>query len=386
MKRLAIITSHPIQYNAPWFKLLAKRKNLAVKVFYTWGQSEKDTKYDPGFAKNVKWDIPLLEGYEYRFVNNISEEPGSHHFKGIYNPTLIKEIEQWNPDAILVFGWNFKSHLKVIRYFKGKNRIIFRGDSTLLDEGISFSLKKNLRRVFLRWVYRHVDKALYVGTANREYYRALGLKNDQLVFAPHAIDNNRFMQDRQHDVRKQLGIPIEEIVFLFAGKFEEKKNPSFLLESFIQSGLKNAHLLMVGNGHLETILKNKVLEQNLDFRRRIHFIDFQNQSKMPEIYQTCDVLVLPSQGPGETWGLAVNEAMASGKAVLVSNKCGCAADLIQEGINGYVFESNNKEDLIKKMNQFSLQKASLRIMGNQSLQIIQDWSFQKICEAIEQSI
>ncbi|HEY8661946.1 MAG TPA: glycosyltransferase family 1 protein, partial [Hanamia sp.] len=85
MKRLAIITTHPIQYNAPWFKLLAERKKLKVMVFYTWSQVEKEGKYDPGFGKNVEWDIPLLDGYEYRFINNISNEPGSHHFNGIDN-------------------------------------------------------------------------------------------------------------------------------------------------------------------------------------------------------------------------------------------------------------------------------------------------------------
>ena len=167
---------------------------------------------------------------------------------------------------------------------------------------------------------------------------------------------------------------------------EAKKNPALLLEAFIQSGLTNAHLIMVGNGALETRLKTKAGEQILEMQQRIHFLDFQNQRKMPEIYKTSDVFVLPSQGPGETWGLAVNEAMASGKAVLVSDQCGCAVDLVQNGINGYIFESNNREDLINKMKQLSAQKTSLHKMGNQSLQMIQNWSFEKICEAIERSI
>lgn len=386
LNKIAIISTHPIQYNAPWFKLLAERKKLEVMVFYTWGQLEGGTKYDPGFGKNIEWDIPLIEGYDYRFVKNISTKPGSHHFKGIDNPTLIKEIQLWNPDAILIFGWSFKSHLKVLRYFKRKRRILFRGDSNLLDEAKEFSARKGIRKIFLKWVYSHVDIVLYVGSANKKYYLEYGLKKEQLSFAPHAIDNDRFMQARQYNMRQQLGIPIEDMVFLFAGKFEAKKNPVLLLEAFIQLDAKNTHLLMVGNGYLEGGLKSRVIEQNPEIRKRIHFMDFQNQSIMPSIYQTGDVIILPSQGPGETWGLAVNEAMASGKAVLVSDKCGCAVDLVQNGINGYVFESNNKEDLVKKMKKFNLQNASLVTMGNQSLQIIQNWSFQKICEAIEQSV
>ena len=103
MKKLAILTSHPIQYNAPWFRMLTDRNEIQLKVFYTWDQTEHGLKYDHGFGKKVEWDIPLLVGYDYRFVKNISKDPGSHHFKGLINPTLNKEIEEWGPDALLVF-------------------------------------------------------------------------------------------------------------------------------------------------------------------------------------------------------------------------------------------------------------------------------------------
>src|SRR5438067_5308801 len=119
VKKLAIVSSHPIQYNAPFFKLLAERKKIEVKVFYTWSQA-KEKVYDPGFGREREWDIPLLDGYEYEFVTNTSKNPGSHHFKGIKNPDLINKIEAWGATALLVFGWSFQSHLKCIRYFKNK--------------------------------------------------------------------------------------------------------------------------------------------------------------------------------------------------------------------------------------------------------------------------
>src|SRR5215218_1976209 len=111
MKKLAIVTTHPIQYNAPWFKLLSQRGRINVKVFYTWSQTERGPKYDPTFKKMVEWDIPLLQDYSYEFVENISKDPGSHHFNGVNNPTLNKTIETWGPDAVLVIGWSYKSHL-----------------------------------------------------------------------------------------------------------------------------------------------------------------------------------------------------------------------------------------------------------------------------------
>src|SRR5688572_4281377 len=133
MKRLAIITTHPVQYNAPLFAMLHKRANILVKVFYTWGESVLKNKFDPGFQRTVEWDIDLLSDYEYVFVNNISRKPGSAHYSGIDNPGLSEEIDHWQPDAVLVFGWKFKSHLKVLRHYHGKIPVLFRGDSTLLD-------------------------------------------------------------------------------------------------------------------------------------------------------------------------------------------------------------------------------------------------------------
>ena len=383
MKRLAIITTHPIQYNAPLFKLLNERGHLRIKVFYTWGEAVLQKKYDPGFGKTIAWDIPLLEGYEYSFVKNVSKAPGSHHFKGIINPTLNKEIEEWGANAILVYGWNFMSHLQCLRYFHKRIPVLFRGDSTLLNE--QTLLRKVLRKQFLRFVYRHIDKVLYVGSANKAYYKEYGVKKQQLVFAPHAIDIDRFASDNIHlakearEWKEQLGIPGCSIIILFAGKLELVKNPGLLISAFGSLNLENFHLVIAGNGGLENELKLISKHNN-----HIHFIPFQNQSLMPALYRLADVFVLPSIS--ETWGLAVNEAMACGKAVLVSNKCGCAQDLVQSGINGYVFESTNKEDLVKKMKQLNLEKAAFITMGNRSLQIIQDWSFQKICEAIEQSI
>lgn len=122
-KKLAIISTHPIQYYAPVFQLLAKRMN--IKVFYTAGNSSLK-KYDIGFKQKIEWDIPLLEGYEYEFLENSAKNKGSHHFNGIINPNAISKLKNFHPDAILIYGWAYKSHLKIIRYFKNKIPVYFR--------------------------------------------------------------------------------------------------------------------------------------------------------------------------------------------------------------------------------------------------------------------
>jgi glycosyltransferase involved in cell wall biosynthesis len=378
MRRLAIVTTHPIQYYAPLFRELAK--HLSIKVFYTWSQS-KGKIFDEDFGIERQWDIPLLEGYSYTFVNNIATHPGSSHFTGIKNPSLIKEVEAWNPDAILIFGWAFISHLKALLYFHKKVPLLFRGDSTLLDESPGFSVKKIVRRYFLKWVYRHIDYALYVGKANKQYFIAHGVKEHQLIFAPHAIDNKRFA-DSAADVQeksKSLGIDAGDIVFLFAGKLIKKKNPDFLIRSFLKvaRNKSSVKLIIAGNGELKEFLKQQYAQDN-----NVIFLNFQNQTAMPALYKTADVFVLPSQGPGETWGLAVNEAMACSKALLVSDKCGCAADLVQAGVNGYLFKSNDEEDISTKI-YLMLDKQKLQAMGRNSFARVQYWSYDKTVLAIK---
>ncbi len=341
--RLAILSSHPIQYNAPWFKGLASHKGHVLKVFYTWSQTEAGRKYDPGFKKEIAWDIPLLEGYDYSFVKNIAADPGSHHFGGIDNPELISELKTWKPDAILVMGWSFKSHLRAIRYFHGKIPVIFRGDSTLLDE--SGGLKTLLRRVFLKWVYSYIDYALYVGENNKQYFLAHGLNKDQLVYVPHAIDNIRFEQPddiytaKAAQLRHDLHIAATDFVVLFAGKFEQKKNPLFLVSLAKALDSRNIRFLFAGNGEL----KESILEQTGQ-DPRFTMIDFQNQTDMPVIYRLANLFVLPSAGPGETWGLALNEAMASGIPVIASAKTGGAIDLIKDGVSGKIINANDVQE------------------------------------------
>ena len=379
MKKLAIITSHPIQYNAPLFKLLANRKNISIKVFYTWSQSEFGEKYDPGFGKKIEWDIPLLEGYEYFFSKNVSKSPGSHHFRGIDNPNLINEISDCQPNAILVYGWSFKSHLKIMRFFKGKIPILFRGDSTLLDD--KNGIKKILRRLSLKYILSNIDIALYAGEANKKYYEAAGIQSSNLYFMPHSVENVRFGRTEMNiknaqGIREKCNIGLEEIVFLFAGKIDENKNIRQLINIFKSPDVK-AHLLIAGTGVLENELK-EISKSNLD---KIHFLGFQNQNAMPSVFNSSNVFILPSTS--ETWGLSINEAMAAGNSILLSDKCGAAYDLVEENVNGFIFPISNFEILKEKILYLINNKTQVKEMGQKSCEKIKEYNYLKCVNVIE---
>jgi glycosyltransferase involved in cell wall biosynthesis len=355
-----------------------------------------------------------------------------------------------------------------MRHFKGKIPIIFRGDSTLLDEPNGFSIKKWGRQQLLKWVYSYVDHALSPGTASDEYFKWVGLKSHQINRARHAVENERFMgemengnwelgngrwemENKAKKWRQELGILDDKKVFLFAGKFEPKKDPLLLIRAFKQLLQKRSdiHLIMVGNGILEEQIKKEIsisqfpstpstpstlstqttsfnfsqhsstpsttstslnLPQppstSLNFSQHsstsstpstpsttstslnlpqppstfpITFLPFQNQSLMPIIYRLGDVFILPSQS--ETWGLAINEAMASGRVVIASDKCGGSADLVSENYNGFIFKAGEGADLLKKME--AILDANIRTMGENARQLIRKFNYEDFVIALE---
>jgi len=385
--RLAIVTTHPIQYYAPVFRTLAQYPDIELRVFYTWSQAATSGMFDPGFGTNVNWDIPLLDGYAYQFVENVASRPGLDHFRGLNTPTLASDVESWGADALLVYTWNSLAHLNVLRYFKGRIPVLFRGDSTLIDRRPWW--RTIARRVCLTWIYRHVDVAIAVGTNNREYFQWCGLEPERIALAPHSVDTMRFGADGAHHEavatqwRQQLGIDPESIVMVFAGKFQSKKNPGLLLDAF-ESLPDCAHLVLVGNGDLENELKQKAAAMG---RSRVHFLPFQNQTLMPAVYRLGDLFILPSQGPEETWGLAINEAMASGRPAIASTKVGGACDLIQEGETGWIFESGDRrslEDILRRA--IGLGRNRLRTMGENAQASSAGWSTEYSARCIGEAV
>lgn len=360
------------------FRLLAQTQGVEVKVFYTWSQA-RESVADKEFGREIVWDIPLLDGYDYEFIENISAKP-KQSFGGLVNPGLIPAIERWKPDAVLVFGWNFSSHFKAMRHFHGKVPVWFRGDSTLLDE--KPGVKTLLRRMALRYVYSFVDRAFYVGENNRQYFLVHGLKESQLTFAPHAIDNARFGREEAKTEglkwRKELGYTDDDIVILYAGKISARKNIADFtrqaidyIEANPSSKLK---LLIVGNGENENILPR---------HSAIRRMDFQNQSRMPALNHLADIVVLPSKW-GETWGLAINEAMAAGKPVIVTSKVGCTIDLVKDDVNGYYFSLDDESHNQKMFSQ--LENINLSGIGLYNQEMISNWSYQAIVNAITTQI
>lgn len=385
MSRLAIVTSHPIQYYAPWFCDIAQQADLDLKVFYLWNFGVTQ-QLDIGFNQSLQWDIPLLKGYDFEFVPNVSPNPGTHHLWGLQNPSLLKQVKAFRPDIVLLMCYHYAS---LYRFLAGWNSrqtpLLFRGDSHRLVP--NSGIKSRLKQQAITQIYRRFAACLYVGKANYDYFRYHNVPHHNLFFSPHAIDNDRFFHQTDEATqgaivwKKELGIPDTHTVILFAGKFEPKKRPLDLLTAFIMADLSQVSLLFVGAGSLESDLRAAA-----DRHLHIHLAPFQNQSLMPRTYAIADVVVLPSYGSGETWGLVINEAMCMGKPVIVSSYVGCAQDLVEDGKNGFIFPAGNIKALSHCLAKILQHPNQLKILGNASQSKIKEYSYKQATEGLMKAI
>jgi glycosyltransferase involved in cell wall biosynthesis len=348
-RRLAIVLSHPTQYYSPWFRWLRANTPLAFRVFYL-DESGLTPTRDEKFQKTFSWDVDLTGGYDWELLENTARRPSTLRFFGLRNPALHRRIEDWGATAILLFGYNYAAHLKLIAWARRKKiPLLFRGDSHLLGRPLPKFLKKTL----LTWLFRQFAAITYVGEANRDYFRFHGAPEEKLFFVPHAVNAAHFdpaspaHRNISLALRVELGLSAQTRVILFAGKLIPQKQPLALLEAFLGLNPSNAALIFVGEGPEKPEMLARAAKAPSD--ANLQFLPFANQSEMPSRYLLADLFVLPSRGAYETWGLAVNEAMHLGLPCLVSDQVGCQRDLVTEGETGWVFHANDPTSLREKL-------------------------------------
>jgi len=309
-------------------------------VFYLWDFGVKATR-DRQFGRTFAWDVDLLDGYEHEFVPNTGADPGTHHFWGLRNPGAIDRLRKWQPDMILLFGYKYATHVRILAWARWRGiPLLFRGDSHFMGR----RTPSGLQRMALTVLYRQFAAITYVGEANRDYFTALGVTASKMFFAPHAVDDHLFdaaqpeHQAEADALRTALGIAPGTRVVLFAGKLIPAKQPRELLQAYLAAQVPSTALVFVGEGEEKAALVDVARSARAGI---VHFLPFANQSEMPARYLLADIFALPSRGLYETWGLAVNEAMHMGVPALVSDRVGCQRDLVSPGETGWVFPAES---------------------------------------------
>jgi len=384
--RLAIFASHPVQYQSPLWRDIAKEADIDPTVYYCvdWGVTEK---VNPQYGVKYKWDMPLLEGYTSVFLKNYAKDPRPF-FGGMINPGIIPALEQHKYDAVIILGhMDISVWLGFLGAWLSNTPIFLRTvASCYYDDNVPQPVLKTIvKRTMLKTLYSTVSGFLSIGTRNKAFYRSYGAPEKKIFNFPYGVDNNFFAyeggrwKDKREEVRRELGIRKDALIILFASRISEIKHPEYALDAYKTFKEKmgetpHTALLYVGEGDLRPMLEERVKKENIP---DVYFAGFKNQTGMAKYYTISDIFIRTGGPYKGDWGATVNEAMVCGLPVVAADALGAGDDLIYPGENGEIYPLGDTDALAKILEELIHNNNLRRRMSARSKEIIAGWGYKE---------
>jgi len=390
--RLAYVVSHPIQYQAELLRRIAADPAIDLRVFFCSDFSLRSYQ-DKGFGVAVAWDVPLTEGYAStvlpRWRDTHSPSPTRPIARGFFR-AFLRGVDSKPFDAVWVHGYSTVNALHAMLAAKALGIPVLVRTDSWLGERLRTTAKLHQKKLFFRLLSTLIQGVLAVGQRNFAYWKHYFGEEFPIFLMPYAVDNEYFAKRTEDaaatrgELQTALQLNPERPVILYASKLIKRKNADQLLEAFLQ--LRNVvqsrpYLLFIGDGELHESLVHRVAEANAEDDVRL--LGFRNQSELPRFFDLSDVFVLPARH--EAYGLIVNEAMAAGLPVIVSDDVGCADDLVRNRENGFVYPVGNVEALRDALIAV-LAPGEAERMGADSRSIIEKWSFTEDIAALKTAL
>ncbi len=304
-------------------------------------------------------------------------------------------LNELRPEVVAIAGWSEKEALGALGWcLKTRTPAVVMSDSTAWDE---------TRVPWKEWVKRRLialcGAGFVAGSPHSDYLAGLGMDRSRIFLGYDTVDNAYFeakareVRDRQRQLAVPTGLP--DRYFLATARFVTKKNLQRLIRGYgryrqlVDGGHPEPHgskhkpwdLVLMGDGPLKSELTQLINELGLG--QSIVLTGFRQYQDLPSYYGLASAFILASTT--DQWGLVVNEAMASGLPVLVSNRCGCAMDLVREGINGYTFDPYQEEEIAASMLRIAgnpTGEMALEKMGAASQEMIKDWGLDRFAHGL----
>ncbi len=392
--RLAYLVSHPIQYQAPLLRRIAQEPDIDLTVFFGSDFSVRDYK-DQGFGVGVRWDVPLLDGYQHEFLPVLRDTANP----GVMSPLnhgVFRRLRGGKAapgfDVLWVHGYSSINALQGMLAAKALGiPVLVRAEPWLGDRDRSASTLA-AKKLFFKLLVGLTDGALPIGTRNAAYWRHYLGEDFPLFPMPYAVDNDYF-RSRSEEARsgrsvlqKELKLDPSRPVILFASKLQQRKRCADLLAAYrnLAKGAISGtlpYLVIVGDGEERSALEKEAAESGLE---GVRFCGFRNQSELPGFFDIATVFVLPSRH--EPWGLIVNEVMNAGRAVIVSDDVGCQPDLIEDGVEGCVFPVGDVAALTDALRRVLAAPETAAAMGQRGLAKIQTWDFEEDVRGLRRAL
>jgi glycosyltransferase involved in cell wall biosynthesis len=385
-RRIAIVASHVIQYQDPFFRLLAADPEVDLTVLYL-SDAGVRTYRDADMGTALKWDVELLTGYNHAFLRNLvhdSNRGWTRHVNPGIVPALLREPYEM---VIFMLGWGSISALVGVAacWWAGVPFFLY-GDSSFPPP--ETTLRSRMRARLLRALFGSASGFMVSGALNADYYRHYGASPDHFFLLPWAVDNDRFANacrfapGERDALRARLGIRPDQTVFVFSAKLVERKDPMTLLRAYERMPDRDhAAVLFLGDGVLREPLETFARENSLG---DVHFAGFVNQSELPKYYGMSDIFVLPSTY--EPRGAVINEAMACGLAVIVTDRCGSIGDIVLENENAYIVPAGDANALAAAMSRLADDPELRERMAQRSREIIATWTFAHGVEGVKAAL
>lgn len=346
---IAIVVSHPIQHFCPQYVSFSKMEGVRCKVFFASAHGFK--KYiDPFFKQEISWDNLHLDQFEHVFMNGETMIPSDKKIDAI---TAEQELEIFNPDLIIIYGYFQKLQRRVHKWAVSKGvKIAYISDSELRHK--RNPVKRKLMEIFIKQYFSGISYFLSVGDANEEFYTSHGVSKDQMIRMHFPIDVEQYKiqygkrELLKKEIREKYSIRENEIVISVVGKLVSWKNQDHIIKALqlLEEDNMRLHLFIIGSGKMLDSWKNKAKSLKVS---KVYFTGFVQIKELPAYYATSDIYIHPASI--EPHSIAISEAIYMGCPILVSNRCGSYgnSDDVQEGKNGFVFSFANIRDLKSKM-------------------------------------
>ena len=382
-RRLAIVASHVIQYQAPFYQRLARESGIDLTVLYC-SRAGAESYRDRDMQTTLAWNLDLLAGYRHRFLRNFGFGEG---YTRLINPGLVPALVRGRFDAaIFLMGWGSISALLGILACRlaGIPFFLF-GDSSFPPP--ETTLPRKLRAAYLRALFRLPAGFMTSGVLNAEYYRHYGADPERFFLLPWAVDNVRFARESRFEpgeresLRARFGIAPEQLGIVFSAKLVARKDPMTLLRAVASMEHRDrAVIVLLGHGELRPELERFASEHRINVR----FAGFVNQAELAKHYAMGDVFVLPSVY--EPRGAVINEAMACGLPVIVTDRCGSIGDIVLAGENAFIFEAGDAAALSRQLDRLVAEPALRARMARRSLEIIASWDYERGVAGVKEAL
>jgi glycosyltransferase involved in cell wall biosynthesis len=369
--RVLVLSDRPVQYASPLLRREAKHPQLEILVAYCSLEGAKAA-VDPGYGIEVKWDVPLLEGYDW--LSLADEKDGAR--PGLFSRALWRLVRGGNFDAMYVGGYYFREAWTAMLAAKLTGVPILL--STDMHQLKSLRIESKFMLALKKRVVGHIFRA--AGAVNTgssgatAYVKSLGVPDERIFLSGNVVDNDwwndRAARADRAAVRGAWNVPAEAPVVLYCAQLQPWKRPLDLLEAFSRAQVPGSYFVVAGEGPLRGDVERRIRE--LGIEASVRLLGFVNQSKLPEVYSSSDVFVLPSES--DTFGLVVNEAMLCGLPAVISDAVGAKFDLVRDGETGCVFSTGDVDALAGILRALLSDRAELARMGAAAKERMKTWT------------